>query len=408
MVVWGGGLNSTFDTNTGAQYDPSLDTWRPTSIVNAPQGREAHTAVWTGTEMIVWGGWYSDGFSVHILNTGGRYNPATDNWTPTTLTNAPDPRRWHTAVWTGSEMIVWGGEVSGPANTGGRYNPSNDSWTATSTANAPAARLYHTAVWSGTEMIVWGGGPYTATNTGGKYNPLTDSWTATSTTGTSARASHSAIWTGKEMIVWGGYNGSIHVNTGARYNPNSDAWIATSVSNAPDGRAAHAAVWTGNEMIVWGGYSYEQDRFFNTGGRYNPTTDSWSATTATNAPNPAEFPTAVWTGNQMIVFGGFFSFYDSQGHYTHYVLSTGGVYCAKSDPRLEIRSITRLANGHVLLQCIGAPNQINNLQASPNLGAGSWVNMVPPPLAADGTGAFSYEDTNAGSFTKRFYRIAYP
>ena len=64
----------------------------------------------------------------------------------------------HTAVWTGSEMIVWGGYDGGNVlNTGGRYNPSTDSWTATSTTNAPAARTDHTAVWTGSEMIVWGG-----------------------------------------------------------------------------------------------------------------------------------------------------------------------------------------------------------------------------------------------------------
>ena len=56
-------------------------------------------------------------------------------------------------------MIVWGG---GPGlntyyNTGGRYNPGTDSWTATSTTGAPTGRAYHTAVWSGSEMIVWGG-----------------------------------------------------------------------------------------------------------------------------------------------------------------------------------------------------------------------------------------------------------
>ena len=54
-------------------------------------------------------------------------------------------------------MIVWGGcNDSGSLNTGGRYNPSTDSWTATSTTNAPAGRV-HTAVWTGSEMIVWGG-----------------------------------------------------------------------------------------------------------------------------------------------------------------------------------------------------------------------------------------------------------
>jgi hypothetical protein len=82
-----------------------------------------------------------------------------DTWTPTNLTGAPDGRVSHTAVWTGSEMIVWGGddENSLEINTGGRYNPSTDSWTATSTTNAPEARVYHTAVWTGSEMIVWGG-----------------------------------------------------------------------------------------------------------------------------------------------------------------------------------------------------------------------------------------------------------
>ena len=78
----------------------------PTSTVNAPSARPLHTAVWTGSEMIVWGG--LDG---SYLNTGGRYNPATDNWTATSTTDAPAARDRHTAVWTGSEMIVWGGEA---------------------------------------------------------------------------------------------------------------------------------------------------------------------------------------------------------------------------------------------------------------------------------------------------------
>lgn len=329
MIVWGGELNSTFATNTGARYDPALDTWTPTRMVNAPHGREAHTAVWTGTEMIVWGGWYSDFFSVHILNTGGRYNPATDHWTRTTLTNAPTARRWHTAVWTGREMIVWGGESAGDRGTGGRYNPNTDSWVATSLTNAPAWRIYHTAIWTGSQMIVWGGGPYTPSNTGGRYNPVTNSWTATNVVGAPSLSGHSAIWTGHAMIVWGGSNGSAHVNTGARYNPGTNSWTATSVLNAPSGRSAHAAIWTGNEMIVWGGYNYHQDRFFKTGGRYNPATNSWTATTTINAPHEAEFPTAVWTGSQMIVFGGFFSFYDPFGHYIHYVTGTGGRYCAQ-------------------------------------------------------------------------------
>src|SRR5206468_12098071 len=46
---------------------------------------------------------------------------------------------------------------------------TDDSWTATSTTSAPAARERHTAVWSGSEMIVWGGlGSGGGLNTGGR------------------------------------------------------------------------------------------------------------------------------------------------------------------------------------------------------------------------------------------------
>ena len=52
------------------------------------------------------------------------------------------PTRFHTAVWTGNEMIVWGGEDENqsPLNTGGRYNPVTNTWSATTTTNAPFER----------------------------------------------------------------------------------------------------------------------------------------------------------------------------------------------------------------------------------------------------------------------------
>src|SRR5438128_3060287 len=69
------------------------DTWTATSTTSAPAGRYLHTAVWTGTEMIVWGGFNGSSF----FNTGGRYNPGTDSWTATTTTGAPARRYIHTA-----------------------------------------------------------------------------------------------------------------------------------------------------------------------------------------------------------------------------------------------------------------------------------------------------------------------
>jgi len=321
MIIWGGESSNAL-LNSGGRYNPATDTWTFTNSSGAPTARANHTAVWTGTEMVVWGG-RAEGFPSEV-NTGGKYNPGTNSWTPTSTTNAPDGRTLHTAVWTGSQMIVWGGvdDSFNDLNTGGRYTPGTDSWTPTTTSNAPAARRSHTAVWTNSEMVVWGGFDelnFLDLNTGGKYNPNTNTWTATTTNNVpEGRENHTAVWTGTEMIVWGGFNEESFesLNTGGRYNPNTDSWTATSTF-APDPRQLHTAVWTGSLMIIWGGEDFSQP--FDTGGRYDPATNSWTSTSTTNVPEPRSLHTAVWTGTKMIVWGG-------NGDFTVGDLNSGGRY----------------------------------------------------------------------------------
>src|SRR5439155_1265141 len=270
------------------------DSWTATSTSNAPAVRAVHNAVWTGSQMIVWGGSSTSGY----LNTGGRYNPDTDSWTATSTTNAPAGRIEHRAVWTGSEMIVWGGYFydGNPhyLNTGGRYNPDTDSWTTTSTANAPSSRTWHTAVWTGSEMLVWGGADnqsYPYSDDGGRYDPATDSWAPISSGNTpAARLEHTAVWTGTEMIVWGGrVRYTSYSNTGGRYIPSIDDWLATSTTDAPSGRNLHTAIWTGAEMIVWGGNEF--GFALNTGARNK-------AKSAPSTPTPTPTPPIPATGGR--------------------------------------------------------------------------------------------------------------
>lgn len=322
MIVWGGsGLD------TGGRYDPALNTWTPTSTgVNVPSGRSDHTAVWTGTEMIVWGG---DASNLET-NTGGRYNPLTDTWISTsTGTNVPVARTNQSAIWTGSEMIVWGGELlccDIDLNTGGRYDPSTDSWQTTSMAtNVPEGRAHHTAIWTGQEMIIWGGiqGDF-GLPSGGRYSPLSDTWLPTSFNNVPLfRFDHTAVWTGSEMIIWGGryYKFSPSTtNTGARYDPATDSWQGTPTIGAPLYRNEHTAVWTGTEMIIWSGnYDFQM----KSGGRYSPADDSWLGTAiGPNAPEGRSEHTAIWTGTKMIVFGGYNNISD---------LDTGGIYDPTTD-----------------------------------------------------------------------------
>ena len=75
------------------------------------------------------------------------------------------------------------------------------------------------------------------------------------------------------MIVWGG-SGDGENNVGGRYDPVTDSWTPTVAGNAPPARFLHSAVWTGNLMIVWGGFGggqYHADTW-----RYDPATDNWT------------------------------------------------------------------------------------------------------------------------------------
>jgi len=311
MVVWGGVLATGFVTGTGGKYDPALDTWSetaigPTSTGFSADSRRSHSAVWTGTRMLIWGGFNPDGY----LDSGGSYDPLTDKWTEMTWVGAPAPRFNAPAVWTGSRMLVWGGYALGGLNTGGSYDPAHDTWTAISGVGAPSARFDHSAVWANGVMVVWGGGTNsTSTNTGGRYDPNTDTWSSTSMVGVpAARMRHATVWTGSEMIVWSGLSlpfTSTYLTTGGRYNPVSDSWLTTSLVGVPPlPRESPSAVWTGREMVVWGGMNSSTIGYLDTGGRYDPSADTWSATSIVNAPAARGGHTTVWTGSEMIVWGG--------------------------------------------------------------------------------------------------------
>ncbi|HYE16287.1 MAG TPA: carboxypeptidase regulatory-like domain-containing protein [Pyrinomonadaceae bacterium] len=353
MFVWGGRYISPGVFREAARYKPSTDSWIPTNNQDSAPGGEV--GVWTGAELLVWG--KKPPCSAGCNGTGGRYNPATNVWSPMSHTGAPGGdgvayssavwtgkemfllgRRYNpltdtwaqastvgapadksVAVWTGKEVLVWGGGATpenNPAPAGGRYNPETDTWSPMATAGAPSARTMHSAVWTGSELLVWGGRGYfsdSGTNAGGRYNPETDTWRPMATAGApEMRLWNSAVWTGSEMVIWGGMgsatDASRWLNTGARYNPVSDTWQPTSTEGAPQGRAYHRAVWTGSQMIVWGGlvpvtWTGSGDPVY-TGARYNPATDVWTPTSLQSAASRRQSHVQVWTGTQMIVFGG--------------------------------------------------------------------------------------------------------
>jgi N-acetylneuraminic acid mutarotase len=314
MIVWGG-LDFLGMKNDGGAFDPATGTWRALPTAGAPAARFGHTAVWTGSEMIVWGG--SD--SQALRGDGGAYSPSSNSWRAISSAGAPERRASHTAVWSGTRMLVWGGEgaFAPPApnsvdkvfGDGGAYDPVSDSWSTMPAAAAAPATRSHTAVWTGARMIAWGGRDGFALtlsthNIGGAYEPVSGAWTATDTlTAPSPRMSHTAVWSGAEMIVWGGRTDVIPGHqSGGRYSFGSNSWAPTATSGAPAGRHGHTAVWTGTEMIVWGGRG--GTGMLGDGRGYDPIANAWRALPVASAPVARADHTAVWTGTSMIIWGG--------------------------------------------------------------------------------------------------------
>jgi len=325
MIVWGGtGTGGLL--NDGASFNPVANSWASTSTVGAPSVRAKHTAVWTGSEMIVWGGNTTVALSSYA-NDGGRFNPYANTWVPTATTGAPAARHSHSAIWTGSEMIVWGGfGAGGYLNTGARFSLATNSWSDVTLAGAPTGRHFHTAVWTGSEMIVWGGyGSAGFQNTGARYNPTTNSWSSLTGVGApTARHSHTAVWSGTEMIVWGGGGAGGLVNNGARYTPPTNSWLPCTAANAPVARYAHTAAWTGTEMIVWAGS--DGGSSLNDGARYNPAADIWVMLPLTGAPAVRLRHTAIWSGTSMVVWGGAADFSGSYFNDTAVLLPARTLY----------------------------------------------------------------------------------
>jgi hypothetical protein len=127
------------------------------------------------------------------------------------------------------------------------------------------------------------------------------------------------------MIVWGGSDGTNQLVTGGRYNPSGGIWNATAIAGAPSPRFGYKAVWTGDEMVIWGA-SEVAFSGVDTGGRYSPSGDSWQPTSMTNAPRKRWGYDAVFTGSALLLWGGIDEEYGVETGTLRFP-ETGGQYC---------------------------------------------------------------------------------
>jgi hypothetical protein len=178
---------------------PTLDqlqkgTWK--TIPKAPTAPTIDGAtIWTGTKLFVWGGFGESMRGVTPERRAALYDPSTRTWQVSAPAPIP-PTTSPVAVWSGSEVIVWGGLVnpvkgkSSVSFQGAAYNPTTNHWRimrtpvpfpgATSTDWEGWTEFTQRAVWTGKEVLIVSGAATTSRSRSvvyaRAYDPVHDSW----------------------------------------------------------------------------------------------------------------------------------------------------------------------------------------------------------------------------------------
>jgi N-acetylneuraminic acid mutarotase len=309
-----------------------LDWLSTRADASAPEARTRASAVWTGSQVIVYGGAALDNTQRQPLGNGYSYDPATDSWAPLKVGRGTPPKRYgHIALWLGDKMLVWGGftvRTNGTSyasewqNSGALYDPQTGDWTELHAKFGPAtiAKLpqvidmpYQTAVWTGQDVIIYGGAPdASGVLPGGVYTPSTNTWASAPLPSLNAPdgvEAHTAVWADDRMIVFGGIDADGNASAdGAAYQ--GGRWTKLPSRNAT-ARFGHTAAWTGAQMVVFGGT--EPNTTAGTGaglrgylasaGVYSPAS-GWTAVRSDTFGLPRTGHTMIWDGSEVLVFGG--------------------------------------------------------------------------------------------------------
>ena len=221
---------------------------------------------------------------------------------------APGPLRhrdFAAQVWTGTELVVWGGDPDG--DSGAAYDPATDRWRAI--APAPiTARCEPATAWTGREALVWGRacrltpGPSPGRSryatAGAAYDPATDRWRTLPTGPITAGSPTMSVWTGTEWII------ANPIGPTAALEPANGHW--RTLAPLPYPYALIVGQWTGREVVVLGTNVMEKGPSTGIGAAFHhwaaaldPVRNRWRTLPVPPLDLTA---TAVWDGHRLIAW----------------------------------------------------------------------------------------------------------
>jgi hypothetical protein len=249
VIVLAGVVGAVWALRAGEEAEPPVvstvdDAGRPGWRMLDPgplRPREQSAVVWTGDELVVWGGTPGNGVQPPLLRDGAAFDPGTGTWRPM----SPPPETVggpSVGVWTGDEVVV----LSGPSD--------------------PRA-------WGPVDGAAW--------------DPTTDTWRGMAALG-AASLPHDLVWTGDEVLS---------IQLGAAYDPSTDTW--RELPDRPRGGAVVATVWTGEEAIVLvpAGPTNVVPGLSTVGLAYDPADDDWRILPPTGL---SEWVRLAWNGEVVL------------------------------------------------------------------------------------------------------------
>lgn len=301
---------ATSEATTSTSTQSTTTTTIPNDSDPVPIGplapRGGASVVWTGEEMIVWGGCPDEMCRTRFAD-GAAYNPATDSWRM--IPDTPIPGVWyHLSTWTGSEMLIVGGTQSN--RTGAAYSPASDSWRVLPEApfgvgferyDGAALRDNVGAVWIGDRFLIWD----PRSDQVSAYLPDENTWTPLPPTGLDVDLGV-LRWSGTDLVALGALTSvypdrvplqAVRFN-GERWEPLGSEEMWTENYNV--GARPHLSGWAGDVLVAFTDSGGDVGRTMS----YDAGTEAWVDIEPIPLPGSEGFPEPISIGDRLLAFYG--------------------------------------------------------------------------------------------------------
>lgn len=242
LLYWGGtprGSDGSHPQADGFIFDPGAGTW--TTMPAAPLAGVDPRAFWTGDEAIF----------VLTSDAGSHaeaFDPSADSWRR--LPDGPAIPDGASSAWTGSDIVLFGGGSSGaPSNQQAWALDPVGEWRRL--ADAPVGMNLSDAVWTGTDVVVVGSAvdrmhvASTATAQAEAYDPASDRWSQLPPPPISAQTA-SVAYVDQHLVAW-----ELYGPDSAEWLPDEQRWRSLEMGGFEGGECYAAGVAVAAAMFTW-------------------------------------------------------------------------------------------------------------------------------------------------------------